>query len=53
MLAGSIVCLVGGGGLVLLLARRHLWLLAFPLAAWGALFMTWAYLRLKDPGYYG
>ena len=53
LLAGSFLAGIGGSVLVLLLAPGRPWLLAAPLFAWGGLFFTWAWLRFKDPGYYG
>jgi len=53
LLAGSFVLLGAGAGAVLLLSPGRPWLLVFPLLAWGALFMYWAYRMLKDPHFYG
>ena len=38
---------------ILFLAPRMWWLLAVPAVIWAGMFLAFAWLRLKDPGYYG
>ena len=52
ILPASFLVLACGAGAVFLLAPHALWLLVLPVLLWGALFMVWAYWKLKDPRYY-